>query len=143
MNQFLDHFNTLFLSYGDLVYDENHFILKVVDTPGILDHSLEERNTIEMQVRYIHNFSLPCATFLLPNFFFSHIGGNSDFLWAKYPLAIFRFLDQMNLVDASTPTISTWKKCSFRNFEEKNNFYPQISIFALQMYPNKYFLFLH
>ena len=26
------------------------FFLQVVDTPGILDHSLEDRNTIEMQV---------------------------------------------------------------------------------------------
>ena len=69
MNWLLDHFNTLFSSYADLVYDEKHFFLKVVDTPGILDHSLEERNTIEMQVRYIQNLSLPYATFLPPNFF--------------------------------------------------------------------------
>ena len=75
MNWLLDHFNTLFSSYADLVYDEKHFFLKVVDTPGILDHSLEERNTIEMQVRYIQNLSLPYATFLPPNFF-----GNSEFL---------------------------------------------------------------
>jgi GTP1/Obg family GTP-binding protein len=28
----------------------NDLLLQVVDTPGILDHSLEDRNTIEMQV---------------------------------------------------------------------------------------------
>ena len=32
---------------------------KVVDIPGILDHSLEERNTIEMQVRkFVNDVSL-------------------------------------------------------------------------------------
>ena len=34
------YFNSLFI---------NAIFVQVIDTPGILDHSLEERNTIEMQ----------------------------------------------------------------------------------------------
>lgn len=53
-------FTTKSLFVGHMDY--KYLRWQVIDTPGILDHSLEERNTIEMQVM-IHSHKLKSVAF--------------------------------------------------------------------------------
>ena len=101
----------------------------MIDTPGILDHSLEERNTIEMQaitalahlkaaVLYFTDMSEQCGYTLPQQVGWMLLNSSATYLQILFIYPQFELFESIRPLFARKPLVMVANKCDVRRFDE-------------------------